>query len=48
MLSATGTATLSVELGADFVLREQEEETHTTPQGREQIFNFFRFQRVGP
>jgi 2-polyprenyl-3-methyl-5-hydroxy-6-metoxy-1,4-benzoquinol methylase len=41
-------ATLSDELGADFVLREQEEETHTTPQGREQIFNFFRFQRVGP
>jgi hypothetical protein len=39
---------LSEELGEDFVLREQEEETHTTPQGRKQVFNFFRFQKTGP
>jgi 2-polyprenyl-3-methyl-5-hydroxy-6-metoxy-1,4-benzoquinol methylase len=38
-------AKLGNELGAEFVLQEQEEETHVTPANREQIFNFFRFRR---
>lgn len=37
---------ISGELGEGFVLREQEEESHTTPQRREQAFNFFRFQKI--
>lgn len=38
-------ATLSAELGPDFVLEQEEKETHTTPMGREQRFAFFRFRR---
>jgi SAM-dependent methyltransferase len=36
---------LSDELGPEFSLEEQEEEAHLTPANREQVFNFFRFQR---
>jgi SAM-dependent methyltransferase len=36
---------LGDELGPEFALQEQHEERHETPAGREQLFNFFRFQR---
>ena len=39
-------AKLGDELGPEFVLEEQEEESHTTPAGREQLFNFFRFRKI--
>jgi SAM-dependent methyltransferase len=37
---------LSDELGPEFVLDEQEEESHVTPANREQVFNFFRLRRT--
>lgn len=36
---------LGDELGPEFVLQEQHQERHKTPAGREQLFNFFRFER---
>jgi SAM-dependent methyltransferase len=33
-------------LGPEFILEEQEEESHTTPANREQLFNFFRFRKA--
>jgi len=38
-------ARLGTELGPEFSLQEQQEERHVTPAKREQLFNFFRFQR---
>ena len=37
---------LGDELGPEFILEEQEEESHLTPANREQLFNFFRFRRT--
>ena len=37
---------LGDELGSEFILEEQEEESHLTPANREQLFNFFRFRRT--
>jgi SAM-dependent methyltransferase len=37
---------LGEELGSEFILEEQEEESHVTPANREQLFNFFRFRRA--
>jgi SAM-dependent methyltransferase len=37
---------LGDELGPEFILEEQEEESHVTPANREQLFNFFRFRRA--
>ena len=34
-------------LGADFRLEEQQAETHTTPAGKVQKFEFFRLRRLG-
>jgi len=39
-------AKLGDELGPEFILEEQEEESHVTPANREQLFNFFRFRRT--
>jgi len=36
---------LGRELGAEFMLQEQEEETHITPANRQQLFCFFRYRR---
>jgi SAM-dependent methyltransferase len=36
---------LGRELGPEFTLLEQQDEGHLTPAGREQLFNFFRFER---
>jgi SAM-dependent methyltransferase len=36
---------LGDELGPEFVLEEQEEESHRTPENRVQLFNFFRVRR---
>jgi SAM-dependent methyltransferase len=36
---------LSEQLGPEFSLEEQEEESHLTPAKREQAFNYFRFRR---
>ena len=36
---------LSASLGSEFILQEQAAESHITPLGREQNFNFFRFKR---
>jgi len=38
-------AKLGNELGPEFILQEQEEESHVTPAQRKQAFNFFRFRR---
>lgn len=38
---------LQKELGPEFILKEQQQERHRTPAGREQLFGFYRFQRVG-
>jgi SAM-dependent methyltransferase len=37
---------LGDELGTEFILEEQKEESHVTPANREQLFNFFRFRRT--
>lgn len=37
---------IQAELGAGFVLLETRAETHRTPAGKEQLFNFFRFGRA--
>ncbi len=37
---------LGDELGPEFTLQEQHQERHETPAGREQLFNFFRFQSL--
>lgn len=36
-------ARMQAELGVDFVLQETRTETHRTPAGKDQLFNFFRF-----
>lgn len=36
---------LGAELGPDFELQEWQAETHMTPAGGEQLFNFFRYRR---
>jgi SAM-dependent methyltransferase len=41
-----GADTLSAELGPGFRLAEQARETHVTPAGGEQLFAWFRYQRV--
>lgn len=38
-------ARIQAELGKDFELLELRAETHRTPSGRDQLFNFFRFVR---
>lgn len=38
---------MSAALGADFILEDEQSETHLTPAGREQAFHFFRFRRAG-
>lgn len=35
------------ELGGEFSLLEQRQERHRTPAGREQLFGFYRWQKVG-
>ena len=40
-------AKLLTELGTDFRLVEELSETHRTPAGKDQQFNFFRLRRVG-
>jgi trans-aconitate methyltransferase len=37
---------LGAELGQEFELQEWQAETHVTPAGREQLFNFFRYRRL--
>ena len=39
-------ATISAELGSDFVLRDSRRETHTTPWQTEQRFAYFRLERL--
>lgn len=40
-------ARLEEELGPEFSLQEQQQERHRTPAGREQLFGFYRFLRIG-
>lgn len=41
------TARMQAELGSGFELLETRGETHRTPSGKDQLFNFFRFVRRG-